>query len=265
MLERHIRDRGEQLAGPPPFSGSLYTGNADEREAALVASYAAKGMFREAAVVLRGRKWIGLKVKPQNEGVLVERVARNMPADQAGIRPGDLLIRWKGMPLGGLGSVFGPTELQKFQAVVESVAVGERVPVELNRGGQTHKVDLFMGFIPEFAAPRPASGLAMKFERLEIRPGHISAGAPFEVDMDYTIGDPASRTDTVTAEIGYRILEGEKVLFAQPAVRVEVPKGGVRHRTERLTASPRKGTYKFLVSLRCGQSVVEQSVDFVIE
>ena len=256
MLERHIRDRGER---DPFWHIPIESGPAEERETALVESYAAKGMFREAEVVLGGRRWIGLRVKPQNYGVLVERVARNMPGDQAGIRPGDMLIRWKGMPLAGLGSVFGPSEEQQFQAVVQSAAIGDHVPVELNRGGQIQKVELFMGF--KTAADR----LSVKIQRLEVHPARVSAGAPFDVGVDYIVTDPAAGAGSVAVEFSCRILEGQKVLFSKPAAKLEIPNGATRRRTEQLTASPRKGTYTFQVFLRYGESLAQESVDFQIE
>ena len=137
--------------------------------------------------------------------------------------------------------------------------------MELKRGGQIQQVELLIGFKTNVARPSAADSVAVKIHRLEVRPVHITPGAPFEVGMDYMVTEPAARAGTVAVEFGYRIVEGQKVLFTQPAARLEVPNGIARRRTEQLTASPRKGRFTFQASLRYGQSVAEQSVEFQIE
>ena len=60
-----------------------------------------------------------------------------MPADLAGIRPGDVLVRWKGMPLDGVSA-------QRFEELVQKTPMGDRVRVELKRGGQIQQVELLI-------------------------------------------------------------------------------------------------------------------------
>ena len=248
VLERYIRDRGQDR-------NSNY-GEAFEVD--LLESYAATGKFREASVLLGRRRSVGMGVKMQADGLLVERVGKNMPADRAGIRPGDVLLSWKGMPLAGLRP-------PRFDEVVQAVAAGDRVPVELNRGGQLQKVELLMGFLPDTARAPVAGPPSLKIQLLEIHPPRMAAGAPFEVTVDYVATDPAAGTGAIAVEFSFQVLSGTTVLFTQPAVKTEGPNGSVRRRVERLVAAPSQGRYVFRASLRYGSSVVEESAGFEVQ
>ena len=248
MLERYIRDRGRDTQW-------------DDRKALegdLIESYAAMGKFQEAAVLFGRRRSIGMGVKMHADGLLVEKISRNMPADRAGIRPGDVLLSWKGMPLAGLRP-------PKFEEVVQAAALGDRVPVELNRAGQHQSVELLIGFAPGPAQPPVAPAVSLKIERVEVRPTPVSVGAPFEVTVDYTVTDPSVGTGSIAVEFGFQVLSGGAALFTQPAARIEGPNGIVRRRAERLVAAPRKGKYVFRTSLRYGSSVVEESTAFEVQ
>lgn len=222
----------------------------------LMECYAAKGMYAEAAAIFRERRAAGMAVEQRADGLLVRRVITNMPAEQAGIRPGDLLVRWSGMPLAALSAL-------RFEQTVGSAALGQRLPVELMRGGQIQKVEVRMEFNAN-ATPLRGS-LAVKVQRLEVRPARIMAGAPFEVDVYFVVSDPAVGSGTVAVDFSFRILEDQKVLFTKPPVKLDGPDGAVRRRTEQLIASPRKGRYTFQASLHYSGLVAEESVEFQVE
>lgn len=249
LLERFVRDLG-QMGGDKP----------SEPLTVLMECYAAKGMYAEATVILRQRRAAGIDVEERAGGLLVRRVSRNMPAEQAGIRAGDLLVRWNGMQLAAL-------PVERFEQVVQSATMGQRLPVELTRGGQLQKVELLMGFVVTTvqlpAAPAPAASL--RIERVEVRPTPVAAGAQFEVAVEYAVADPAAGTGAIAVEFSFQILSGATVLFTQPPVRTEGPNGSVRRRVERLAAAPRKGSYIFRVSLRYGGSVVEERTGFEVQ
>lgn len=81
------------------------------------------------------RSWIGLEVQPQRRvpprGVLVSGTIPGSPADKAGFRPGDVLIRFAGEDV----SVQFREELAPFNQLVFGLPVGTQVEAVALRGG----------------------------------------------------------------------------------------------------------------------------------
>ena len=86
---------------------------------------------------------------PQSDGILIQKVAKNSPADRLGIRPGKVLGQIDGQPviLGGdviLGvngiSLSEPGAAERIQALRGSIVPGEQLTVTVFRGGK--KVEL---------------------------------------------------------------------------------------------------------------------------
>lgn len=69
------------------------------------------------------------------EGVRVEDVARGMPAERAGIEPGDILLALNGQPLRGRDDL--RRRLNRHR-------IGERVVVDVWREGHTHAVEVVL-------------------------------------------------------------------------------------------------------------------------
>jgi len=101
------------------------------------------------------RGWIGVEVQditaelaesfklPDSKGVLIAGVVRNGPAEQAGIRPGDILREVNGKP------VIDSTEML---TVVAEAQPGKEANLTLMRNGKNLSVKLTVGKRP---APRP--------------------------------------------------------------------------------------------------------------
>jgi serine protease Do len=81
------------------------------------------------------RSWIGLEVQPQRRvpprGVLVGGAIPGSPADRAGFRPGDVLVRFAGQDV----SVQFREELAAFNQLVLGLPVGTQVEAVVLRGG----------------------------------------------------------------------------------------------------------------------------------
>ncbi|MEG3436850.1 HhoA/HhoB/HtrA family serine endopeptidase [Pannus brasiliensis CCIBt3594] len=73
---------------------------------------------------------------PDNNGVLVVRVMRDSPAASAGLRSGDVLKAIDGQEV---------TDPDTVQKLVESAKIGEKLPVEISRGGQRLNLDIQVG------------------------------------------------------------------------------------------------------------------------
>jgi serine protease Do len=116
--------------------------------------------LREKGRVTRG--WLGVAIQPitpelaeafdleRREGALVAQVTPGSPAERAGLRRGDVIVRF------GASAVQSPRDLS---AVVSSAAVGEKVEVELIRDGARRELMVDIGELEEEeqvqAAARP--------------------------------------------------------------------------------------------------------------
>ncbi len=73
---------------------------------------------------------LGFKVN-QDEGVLIVDVARNSPAAQAGLRPGDIIAQVKGIEI---------QTADQVQEQVETTALGNTLQLQVNRNGLTQRL-----------------------------------------------------------------------------------------------------------------------------
>lgn len=84
------------------------------------------------------RSWIGLEVQPRPQdsplqrGVLVSGAIPGSPAEKAGFRPGDMLVRFAGQEV----DVQFREELAPFNQLVFGLPVGSEVAAVVRRGGQ---------------------------------------------------------------------------------------------------------------------------------
>jgi S1-C subfamily serine protease len=75
----------------------------------------------------------------QDEGVLIVGVVRNSPAQEAGLRPGDIIEKVGGQPIEDAADV---------QEQVEASAVGDELAIEVNRDGRIEKLQVRPGAFP---------------------------------------------------------------------------------------------------------------------
>jgi S1-C subfamily serine protease len=73
---------------------------------------------------------------PEVNGVLVMRVLQDMPAAQAGLRRGDVIVAVDGQSV---------TKADQLQAIVEKTRVGQTLKLSIRRGGQTRDISVKTG------------------------------------------------------------------------------------------------------------------------
>lgn len=100
------------------------------------------------------RPWVGLKVQTPapgrargSGGAAVSSVVPGSPAAQAGLRPGDILLRSRDREI---------RNFYDWEAELLEVRVGERMPVVVRRNGREFTVELAVGDQPEASAPKVA-------------------------------------------------------------------------------------------------------------
>lgn len=100
------------------------------------------------------RPWIGMKLQPSpqrlaasdsDHGVIVSSVVPGSPADRAGIRAGDILVRSRDRTV---------RTLYDWEAERLELRVGEDVPLVIRRDGREMRVDVRVADLPEVNAPK---------------------------------------------------------------------------------------------------------------
>src|SRR5580698_8483731 len=85
------------------------------------------------------RPWLGVAMDKDAQGVRVGHVIRGSPADAAGMREGDHLVRVAGTQVGQASDVIH---------AVAALSIGDHIQIELTRGQGTQKVQVVLAAFP---------------------------------------------------------------------------------------------------------------------
>jgi serine protease Do len=125
--------------------------------------------LRASGKVTRG--WLGVSIQPltpdlaksfglaATQGALVSSVVEGSPAAQAGVRPGDVIVRFDGKPIDG------PRALPPLVALTE---VGRTVNLTVLRDGAEHTLRLTVGNLSDSQVARASGGERLMAERLGV-------------------------------------------------------------------------------------------------
>ncbi len=118
---------------------------------------------------------------PKAAGALISGVEKAGPADKAGVRPSDVILKFDGK------SIASSADLPR---IVAATKPGNKVPVQLWRKGSTLEVSLMVGEIQdEMTAQRsgkePGSGIASESEnRLGLAVSELNEAQKAELQID---------------------------------------------------------------------------------
>ena len=182
------------------------------------------------------RPWVGIKTEPPRglsprealtAGVTVSSIVPGSPAAEAGIRPGDAIIRAGTRPL---------RSTYDWQAVLLDVRVGEDLQLALERDGREFNTTLRVADLPEVSAPRVA--VLQELELVTLTPA-IRAERGLTADAGALVVRASER---IASEIGFRpgdvILQVNRVKVEQAedvrrALEVSAGRGVIRVYFER--------------------------------
>ena len=115
--------------------------------------------LRDKGAVTRG--WLGVLIQDvtselaesfgmdKPRGALVSKVLDNSPAGQGGIETGDIIVAFNGRRV---------EQSSDLPPMVGSTRVGDKIPVEVMRGGKLRKLTLEIGALPDSEESSPVSG-----------------------------------------------------------------------------------------------------------
>jgi len=94
----------------------------------------------EAAKPIEGAGYLGLSVKATEQGLVVDRVDKDGPADLAGIKPGNRILVFRGKT---------PANADEFRAALADLKVGDYVFLKVDFGSFVQEIKVELGSAPE--------------------------------------------------------------------------------------------------------------------
>jgi len=106
------------------------------------------------------RGWLGVSIQPvtdeiaasfglsRSQGALVSDIKSGSPAEKAGLRQGDIILRFAGKEI---------KDARQLQLVVADTAIGQNVAVEIFRDGKARNISVTLGNMDSASAVHPRS------------------------------------------------------------------------------------------------------------
>jgi serine protease Do len=175
--------------------------------------------LRDKGKVTRG--WMGVSIQPvtpelakafaldSEKGALVADVAKDSPAEKAGIKNGDIILEFNGKPI---------QEMNELPKTVATTAVGSKVPVKLFRDGSVQTVTLTVEKLAD-GSDGDSVGVAGE-ERLGMVVKEVSKELAAKLGLREATGvvvaevNPGTPAETYGITIGDLILEVNGVKIA---------------------------------------------------
>ncbi len=219
------------------------------------------------------RGWLGVRIQAvtdeiadslglaKAEGALVASVAEKGPAQAAGIRPGDVVLRFDGREV---------TDIRRLPRLVAETTVGKTVPVEVWRQHQDHVIQVTVGRLDEASEKVASAEVAPKGGDKATAPTVKTLGLTLsplstELRQKFSLSDSAKGVvildvdkDSAAADRGLRagdvIVEAAQQEVTEPGqIAGKIAAEKKSGRKSILLLIERKGDLRF-VAIRLGQS-----------
>lgn len=236
--------------------------NREELKYVLGLSELALGDLEGARLHLGDRPAVGIRVASLPDGLEVLETFRGMPADRAGVRPGDVITHFNGVEIGD-----GRPDLTDLLSVQPP---GAEVRLTVRRGADTTVAVTHLGV----ADPSPSASVdvagdarsaesGLRVDSVRVEPASVAAGSSFRIVVEVS-ARTASPGTGVPVRLGIRILQDgaeltrgeltEQIFAGKPQQIVkEVPR-----------AAGRPGRYTVTVDAESPAGSATGSADFEI-
>ena len=174
--------------------------------------YAAEDRFDAAFEIFGKRSSLGCEIKKVKQGIKVNRIYKNGPADLSGLIAGDVLAEFNGMPLGDM-------DAGRFaKEIVGMAEFGSRAELRVIRGGLQKEITAYIGLTPDLKE-RILNDPQIQRQRAEMPPADQAAKINIAVIELDAFGIPRSEAsaiaDRLRSEIyysnRYQVLERDKM------------------------------------------------------
>jgi serine protease Do len=165
------------------------------------------------------RGWLGVSIQPVTEeiarafgldriqGALVSDIIQGSPAEKAGLKQGDIILRFAGKDV---------KDSRQLQLLVADTPVGKNVELEIFRDGKTDKVQVTLGNLENAAAAKPGpaepqSGwLGMTVEELpsDMRMNGLNGVLVTDLEPDGLAADAGIRRGDIIISISRKRITG---------------------------------------------------------
>ncbi|MEJ2688716.1 MAG: DegQ family serine endoprotease [Deltaproteobacteria bacterium] len=140
-------------------------------------------------------------------GALVGEVSKDSPADKAGIKAGDIIIRFDGKEI---------SQMNMLPAIVAETPIGKEVEVELIRNGKKMTVTVTVGKLDEGHEAAEQSGVGSLGDDFGLTVQELTPDLAKSMGIEDTVGlvitdvDPGSKADEMGLKRGDIILEADR-------------------------------------------------------
>jgi S1-C subfamily serine protease len=172
--------------------------------------------------------WLGVQLSAEptaRAGAAISRIFRDGPAESAGLREGDVIVRIDGVPVAGPGDVIRQIQLRQ---------PGDWAPLAVERRGK--ELDLSVRLDPRPAVIRPGDVRRgwIGIEAIDLPPAlREHFGAPREAGVMVSRVDTASPASAAGFELGDVVYEVDGKSLPTPArLREQIAAGGVGNTIE---------------------------------
>lgn len=241
-------------------------------------------------------KAFGLK---ELKGVVIISVKEGGPAHEAGIKEGDTIIAVDRIPITGsevflkvmrskaAGKKLTLTVHRNGQQLLKTVTLAEApsgLQVDQQRHGQHFRTQrpplndslsrpygewdkraLDQEQIIRHLNETPSHKPTIRIEDVVIKPATVSAGSPFDLEIQYTVTDPDVQKEKIPIRFSYKITGSNKVLFESDPIEVKSHNGTKMPRVVHLKATKEKGAYEIEASIQYKNETVGEIVEFEVE